>query len=124
MLGFLWRNTVCRVGEDWVFLTILAIVMGITGFAIDTGINLANQGNQRLSLFKHTIQTIIFSFINQRETGFTRTLVLITMLPDISHGFPFQLSSYFSQQRFPVYYPHNQLVSSKPHKPTKPKIST
>lgn len=45
ILGFLWRNTVCRIGEDWVFLTILAIVMGFTGFTIDRGINLANQGN-------------------------------------------------------------------------------
>lgn len=43
-LGFVWRNTVCRVGEDWVFLTILAITMAFTGFIIDRGINVCNQG--------------------------------------------------------------------------------
>lgn len=51
MLGFLWRNTVCRIGEDWVFLTILAIIMGFTGFTIDRGINLANQGNDATSSY-------------------------------------------------------------------------
>lgn len=43
-LGFVWRNTVCRVGEDWVFLTLLAIIMAFTAFIIDRGINIANQG--------------------------------------------------------------------------------
>lgn len=43
-LGFIWRNTVCRVGEDWVFLTLLAIIMAFTGFIIDRGINICNQG--------------------------------------------------------------------------------
>lgn len=43
-LGFIWRNTVCRIGEDWVFLTLLAIIMAITAFIIDQAINLCNQG--------------------------------------------------------------------------------
>ncbi|PZC75071.1 chloride channel protein 2 isoform X2 [Helicoverpa armigera] len=38
VLGYIWRHTFARLGEDWVFLALLGIIMAIVNFAMDRGI--------------------------------------------------------------------------------------
>ncbi|KAJ8707506.1 hypothetical protein PYW08_010758 [Mythimna loreyi] len=38
VLGYVWRHTFARLGEDWVFLALLGIIMAIVNFAMDRGI--------------------------------------------------------------------------------------
>lgn len=42
--GFLWRNTFARLGEDWVFLALLGIIMAFISFLMDRGISMCNNG--------------------------------------------------------------------------------
>ena len=44
VLGTVWRATFARVGEDWVFLTVLGVVMAIISFIMDFGIGMCNKG--------------------------------------------------------------------------------
>lgn len=41
-ISFLWRHTFARLGEDWVFLALLGIIMAIISFIMDTGISMCN----------------------------------------------------------------------------------
>lgn len=43
-LGFLWKNTFARLGEDWIFLALLGIIMALLSFLMDRGINMCNKG--------------------------------------------------------------------------------
>ncbi|XP_069948569.1 chloride channel protein 2-like isoform X3 [Cherax quadricarinatus] len=42
-LGTVWQATFARVGEDWVFLAMLGIVMAIVSFMMDYGIAMCNK---------------------------------------------------------------------------------
>jgi chloride channel 2 len=46
--SFVWRHTFARLGEDWVFLALLGIIMAFISFFMDHGISLCNQGTVRL----------------------------------------------------------------------------
>ena len=48
MVEFLWRHTFARIGEDWVFLALLGIIMALVSFAMDYTISLC--GHARLGL--------------------------------------------------------------------------
>ncbi|XP_045112061.1 chloride channel protein 2-like isoform X1 [Portunus trituberculatus] len=50
VLGAVWRATFARVGEDWVFLAVLGIVMAIISFIMDFGISMCNKA--RLWLYR------------------------------------------------------------------------
>ncbi|XP_035706071.1 chloride channel protein 2 isoform X2 [Folsomia candida] len=41
--SFVWQNTFARLGEDWVFLAILGILMAIISFMVDWGISICNK---------------------------------------------------------------------------------
>ncbi|XP_071542265.1 chloride channel protein 2-like isoform X1 [Panulirus ornatus] len=43
VLGAVWRATFARVGEDWVFLAVLGVVMAIISFIMDYGIAMCNK---------------------------------------------------------------------------------
>ncbi|XP_064090561.1 chloride channel protein 2-like isoform X11 [Macrobrachium nipponense] len=43
ILGTIWQATFARVGEDWVFLAVLGIVMAIISFIMDYGIAICNK---------------------------------------------------------------------------------
>ncbi|KAK7069426.1 Chloride channel protein 2, partial [Halocaridina rubra] len=43
ILGTVWQATFARVGEDWVFLAVLGIVMAIISFIMDYGIAMCNK---------------------------------------------------------------------------------
>lgn len=36
--SWLWRNTFARLGEDWVFLALLGIIMALLSYVMDKGI--------------------------------------------------------------------------------------
>ncbi|XP_026467540.1 chloride channel protein 2-like isoform X2 [Ctenocephalides felis] len=50
VLGFIWRHTCARLGEDWVFLALLGVIMALLSFAMDRGISMCN--NARIWLYR------------------------------------------------------------------------
>ncbi|CAH0549331.1 unnamed protein product [Brassicogethes aeneus] len=49
-IAFLWRHTFARLGEDWVFLALLGLIMAILSFIMDRGISICNKA--RIWLFR------------------------------------------------------------------------
>lgn len=43
-LSWIWRHTFARLGEDWVFLALLGIIMAILSYIMDVGITLLSDG--------------------------------------------------------------------------------
>ncbi|XP_060533656.1 chloride channel protein 2 isoform X2 [Cylas formicarius] len=41
-ISFLWKHTFARLGEDWVFLALLGIIMAVLSFIMDSGISMCN----------------------------------------------------------------------------------
>lgn len=41
---FVWRHTFAKLGEDWVFLALLGIIMALLSFFMDRGISMCNKG--------------------------------------------------------------------------------
>uniref|UniRef100_A0A1B6EB21 Chloride channel protein n=2 Tax=Clastoptera arizonana TaxID=38151 RepID=A0A1B6EB21_9HEMI len=48
--GFVWRHTFAKLGEDWVFLALLGLIMAFLSFIMDHGITMCNKG--RIWLFR------------------------------------------------------------------------
>ena len=44
IISFIWRHTFAKIGEDWVFLAILGIIMALISFVMDFGIKMCNTG--------------------------------------------------------------------------------
>lgn len=42
--SFVWQNTFAKIGEDWVFLALLGIVMALISYIMDYGVVLCGQG--------------------------------------------------------------------------------
>ena len=40
VLSFIWRHTCAKIGEDWIFLALLGIIMAVISFVMDYIINL------------------------------------------------------------------------------------
>lgn len=49
-IAFVWKHTLAKLGDDWVFLGLLGVLMAILSFFVDYGINFINKG--RLWLYK------------------------------------------------------------------------
>ncbi|CAG9832116.1 unnamed protein product [Diabrotica balteata] len=49
-IAFLWRHTFARLGEDWVFLALLGVIMAFLSFIMDRGVAMCNSA--RLWLYK------------------------------------------------------------------------
>ena len=66
---FIWRLKTlrmpfCRMGEDWVFLALLGIIMALVSFAMDFTISACNQVGH---LFKHQdSQLVIVSHLGTK----------------------------------------------------------
>ena len=43
-VSFLWRHTFAKIGEDWVFLALLGIIMAVISYTMDYGIYMCNTG--------------------------------------------------------------------------------
>ncbi|XP_016951210.1 chloride channel protein 2 isoform X6 [Drosophila biarmipes] len=48
--SWVWRHTVARLGEDWVFLALLGIIMALLSFIMDKGISICT--NARIWLYR------------------------------------------------------------------------
>ncbi|XP_014239221.2 chloride channel protein 2 isoform X2 [Cimex lectularius] len=44
VVAWIWRHTFARLGEDWVFLALLGLIMAFLSFFMDHGINMCNKG--------------------------------------------------------------------------------
>src|SRR5207245_570762 len=51
--GFIWNNSFAKLGEDWVFLAILGIIMALISFLMDYGIAVCNSGTLETLHDKH-----------------------------------------------------------------------
>lgn len=43
-VGFVWKHTFAKLGEDWVFLALLGLIMALLSFIMDHGISMCNKG--------------------------------------------------------------------------------
>jgi hypothetical protein len=43
IVTFVWKKTFAKLGEDWVFLAVLGILMAVISFAMDFGISMLNR---------------------------------------------------------------------------------
>lgn len=43
-LEVVWRHSFAKLSEDWVFLTLLGLVMAVLSFFMDYGIDFTNEG--------------------------------------------------------------------------------
>ncbi|XP_046388318.1 chloride channel protein 2 isoform X3 [Ischnura elegans] len=43
IIAFAWKHTFARLGEDWVFLALLGVIMAFLSFVMDHGISLCNK---------------------------------------------------------------------------------
>lgn len=50
VISFVWKNTFARLGEDWVFLALLGIIMALLSFLMDHGISMCIKGEKSLSV--------------------------------------------------------------------------
>nr|XP_023018404.1 chloride channel protein 2-like [Leptinotarsa decemlineata] len=46
-ISLLWKHTFARLGEDWVFLALLGIIMALLSFVMDRGISVCDSGETR-----------------------------------------------------------------------------
>ncbi|CAG9861446.1 unnamed protein product [Phyllotreta striolata] len=53
-IALLWRHTFARLGEDWVFLALLGVIMAFLSFLVDRGIGICNSA--RTYLYKDLTQ--------------------------------------------------------------------
>merc|ERR1719153_689484 len=61
IVTFIWRHTFARIGEDWVFLGFLGVIMALVSFAMDYSISMCN--NARLWLVKDLVSNIYLQFV-------------------------------------------------------------
>merc|ERR1719422_2050168 len=61
VLTFIWKHTFAKIGEDWVFLAILGMLMALVSFAMDYTIALCN--NARLWLVQDLVSNIYLQFL-------------------------------------------------------------
>jgi len=54
LLAFAWKHTGARLGEDWIFLALLGIIMALISYAMDRGISMCNNG-QSILLSRNSI---------------------------------------------------------------------
>ena len=48
MLTYLWQHTFAKIGEDWVFLALLGVMMAVISFVMDEGIDKCNAARRIL----------------------------------------------------------------------------
>ncbi|XP_065217998.1 chloride channel protein 2 isoform X2 [Planococcus citri] len=61
VIGFIWRHSFAKLGEDWVFLALLGVVMAVLSFIVDYGITFTNEG--RLWLYKDLSKNAIAQYM-------------------------------------------------------------
>lgn len=49
VVSFLWKHSFAKIGEDWVFLALLGMIMAIISFTMDYGSSMCNTGKNNIS---------------------------------------------------------------------------
>lgn len=66
LLVFAWKHTGARLGEDWVFLALLGIIMALISYAMDRGISMCNNGQFYFSFkFDLFLRRTVVSYKNK-----------------------------------------------------------
>ena len=47
-MTYLWQHTFAKIGEDWVFLALLGVMMAVISFVMDEGIDKCNAARRIL----------------------------------------------------------------------------
>lgn len=63
LVSSFWRHTVAKIGEDWVFLALLGIIMAVISYALDYCVTMLGSG-EHISWDQHLRKT---SFINKKN---------------------------------------------------------
>ena len=61
IVTFIWKHTFARIGEDWVFLGLLGVIMALVSFLMDYTISMCN--NARLWLVKDLVSNVGLQFL-------------------------------------------------------------
>lgn len=48
LLLYLWKNSFARLGEDWVYLALLGIIMALLSYIMDKGIAMCTNGESHI----------------------------------------------------------------------------
>ena len=56
-----WKQTFAKIGEDWVFLAVLGVIMACVSFVMDVGISLC--GRSRLWFYKYASANVIAQYL-------------------------------------------------------------
>ncbi|XP_066997204.1 chloride channel protein 2 isoform X2 [Anabrus simplex] len=59
--GFVWKHTFAKLGEDWVFLGLLGIIMALLSYFMDRGISVCNAA--RLWLYRDLTSHVVARYI-------------------------------------------------------------
>ena len=62
--SFIWRNTFAKIGEDWVFLALLGIIMAIISFIMDYGSSVCNTGTPHFSGHSTSVDMPFYIFVS------------------------------------------------------------
>lgn len=66
--SWLWRNSFARLGEDWVFLALLGIIMALLSYVMDKGISMCT--NSRFFVLPDVLlRRVTFTHSFQHEYG-------------------------------------------------------
>lgn len=65
--AYCWGKTFAKVGEDWVFLALLGVIMALISFTMDTGIYMCNSGVSGSSMTFESNQLEIMRFCPRSE---------------------------------------------------------
>ncbi|XP_051166763.1 chloride channel protein 2 isoform X2 [Leptopilina boulardi] len=91
LLAFAWKHTGARLGEDWVFLALLGVIMALISYVMDRGISMCN--NARIWLFGEltthpALQYIAWVSLPMCLTLFSAGFVHIVAPQSIGSGIP------------------------------------
>ena len=64
VITYVWKHTFAKLGEDWVFLAILGILMAIISFSMDLGIDLCGASRMKLyNIVREKEYNIVIQFL-------------------------------------------------------------
>ena len=64
VITYVWKHTFAKLGEDWVFLAILGILMAIISFSMDLGIGLCGASRMKLyNIVREKEYNIVIQFL-------------------------------------------------------------
>jgi hypothetical protein len=72
VVGFIWQHTFAKLGEDWVFLALLGVIMAFLSFIMDMGIGMCNKGRR---FVRFQVNFLLFFKINSFQTRFETNIL-------------------------------------------------